>query len=475
MPRNLALFFFIIVVLLSCKPSSENDALLTTPALNRDLDSIKHDGYLTALVDNNSVSYFLYRGQPKGYDYEMLQQLAKHLKLKLRLKLISGIDNGIRKLNKGEGDILAYPLTITEERTKYVLFTKPQFQTHQVLVQRAKDFKEINNSEQLNQIFISKAKDLDGKVVHVLPHSSFKTHLESLEKELAIDIIIEEDSAGAESESLIKKVAMKEIDFTIADEMMARVNHLYYPILDVSTIVSPAQEIAWAVRKNSPQLKKSIDDWITKTKRESTFSVIYNRYFNSPRKSYIRGTSQYASINGDKLSPYDEIIKEASKQIGWDWRLLAAVIFQESRFVNRESSWAGARGLMQLMPATAHRFGASNPDDPHQNIRAGVRFFKHLDNYWEKKIQDSTERLKFVLASYNVGLTHIIDASKLSIKYKEDPTKWSTVEKYLANKSNPKYYQDPVVIAGYCKCEEPIRYVEEVLSRFEEYKMHLQE
>ena len=471
--RWFVFFSLLFLVLLSCTEASKDDNLLTTPSVVLDLDSIKQRGYLTALVDNNSISYFLYRGQPKGYDYELLQQLAQHLNVKVRLKLISGIENGIRKLNAGEGDILAYPLTITDERKNYVLFTHPQFLSHQVLVQRKENWTAVTEDTAMNQNFISDIKDLAGKSVHVLRYSSFKERLESLEREMNMDILIEEDSADAESESLIERVANGEIEYTVADEAIARVNLNYYSNLDASTVLSPAQEIAWAVRKNSPTLKSTIDELFVHLKRKSTFMVIYNRYYRSPRKSQIRGSSKYASINGDRLSPFDEIIKESSTLIGWDWRLLAAVVYQESRFINKESSWAGARGLMQLMPATAQRFGAANPDDPRQNIRAGVRFFKHLDEYWEKKVQDSTERLKFVLASYNVGLTHIIDARKLVIKYNEDPTTWAAVEKYLTKKSNPVYYKDPVVIAGYCKCEEPVRYVEEVLSRYEEYKMHI--
>lgn len=199
--------------------------------------------------------------------------------------------------------------------------------------------------------------------------------------------------------------------------------------------------------------------------------VIFNRYFNSPRTSIIRLTSDYSSLAGNKISPYDDLIKEGAQELGWDWRLLAAVIYQESRFDPQGESWAGAKGLMQLMPETAKRFGVNDPESPRQSLRGGVRFLKHLDKYWSKDIHDQDERLKFVLASYNAGLTHIIDARKLTIKYGEDPTSWAVVESYLLKKSDPKYYRDPVVIAGYCKCEEPVNYIKAILSRYEEYKL----
>jgi membrane-bound lytic murein transglycosylase F len=452
---------------LACTNKKDEDWLLKNPAITRDFDSIQHKGTLTALIDNNSISYFLYRGQGKGFDYELLQRFAKAKNLKLKLKLISGVENGIRLLNAGEGDILAFPLTITKEREEWVAFTQPLLQTHQVLVQK------VSENDSLNQLKISSLKQLNGKSIHVLKRSSFVNRLQEIESKLQIDVTIIEDSANAATESLIQEVANGKIEFTVTDEIIGRVNKVYHPELDVSVPISDAEPIAWAVRKNSPILLKELNNWIASTKKESTFMVIYNRYFNSPRTAYKRGTSKYATITGNQLSAYDDIIKKAAAKINWDWRLLAAIVFEESKFINKQESWAGARGLMQLMPATAQRFGASNPDDPAQNIMAGAKFLKSLEKHWEKSVTDSVTRMKLVFASYNVGLSHLIDARKLAIRYKEDPNNWTVIEKYLLLKSEPTYYKDPVVLAGYCKCEEPIRYAQRVLDRYEEYRAHL--
>lgn len=201
--------------------------------------------------------------------------------------------------------------------------------------------------------------------------------------------------------------------------------------------------------------------------------VIYNRYFKSPRTSLLRVNSDYSSLGGNKISRYDELIKTGAQKLGWDWRLLAAIIYRESKFVSNDESWAGARGLMQLMPETARRFGATNPDDPRQSIKAGVNYLRHLDKIWAKKISDPNERLKFVLASYNAGLSHIMDARKLAKKHGRDPAVWNDVEFYLLKKSDRAFYRDPVVTAGYCKCEEPVNYVKNVLQTFDEYKLHI--
>jgi membrane-bound lytic murein transglycosylase F len=129
---------------------------------------------------------------------------------------------------------------------------------------------------------------------------------------------------------------------------------------------------------------------------------------------------------------------------------------------------------MQLMPGTAKRFGAVNLDDPRQSIKAGVGYLRYLDKYWSKKITDPAERLKFVLASYNAGLTHITDARKLAQKHGKNPNVWNeNVEYFLTKKSDPRFYRDPVVMAGYCKCEEPVNYVKDILDRYDEYKIHI--
>jgi membrane-bound lytic murein transglycosylase F len=473
--RGLRKYFSYIsfmLVLFSCtklSPDLQSDG----PKAAIDLADIRERGYISALVDNNSFSYFIYKGRSMGYEYELLKILAKHLEVELRIRVVSGIEHAISQLNEGEGDILAFPLTVTKERTEIVDFTRAQFESYQVLVQRKPENWRQIPRDQLDKMLVRKPTELIGREVYVMPGSSFAQRIKHLSEEIGGEILVRYDSADAETEHLIRAVAMGEIDYTITDHLIARVNSNYYPNLDVETILSLPQQISWAVRKNSPELLSAINDWLAQIKKEPTFMVIFNRYFNSPRTSLLRATSDYSSLGGNKISPYDKLIKEEAERLGWDWRLLAAVVYQESKFDPEGESWAGARGLMQLMPETANRFGVTDTSDPRQSLRGGVRFLKHLNDYWERDIPDPDERLKFMLASYNAGLTHIIDARKLTVKYGDDPTDWSVVESFLLKKSNPDYYRDPVVMAGYCKCEEPVNYVREILSRYEEYKIHI--
>jgi membrane-bound lytic murein transglycosylase F len=466
----LGLFFALFA---SCNQSQQVN-FTPDPKVELDLEAIRQRGYINVLVDNNSISYFIYKGQPMGYEYELLSLLAKELNVALKIKVTSGVERAIDQLNTGEGDLLAFPLTITKDRTKYVTFTKNHFNTYQVLVQRKPDNWRRMGIDDINESLIRNPVDLVGKEVYVLPGTSFELRLKNLSEEIGGDILIKRDTASAESESLIRKVALGDIPYTVSDHMMANVNASYYPNLDVNTPISVMQQVAWATRKNSPQLQEAINTWLAKVKKEATFMVIYNRYFKSPRTSLLRMQSDYSSIGGNKLSPFDSLIKKGAAELGWDWRLLASLVYQESHFLPKGESWAGARGLMQLMPGTAKRFGATNLDDPRQSIRAGVGYLKYLDNYWAKKINDPHERLKFVLASYNAGLSHITDARKLAEKHGKDPQLWEgNVEYFLTLKSDPKFYRDPVVVAGYCKCEEPVNYVRDILDRFDEYKIHI--
>jgi len=469
-------FFLVIFLLgqLGCKEKTDKNPFSTKPLIVRDLDGIRQRGYLEALVDNNSVSYFIYKGRPMGYEYELLQRLAVELKVELKIKLISGIEEAIDKLNHGEGDLIAFPLTITKERTEYVSFTNALFTTQQVLVQKKPSHWRMLPPDLVEKKMIRNAVDLIGKEIYVINGSSFKQRLENLSQEVGGEIIIHEDSANAVTESLIRKVATGEIQFTVSDQMLAQVNELYYPNIDINTVLSLPQQIAWALRSNSPALLTTTNQWLAEIKRQGIFQVVHDRYFNSPRFSVTLASSDYSSLNSEKLCPYDQQLKKEAALLGWDWRLLASVVYQESNFNPRVESWAGAIGLMQVMPETGQYFGVRDLWDPEKNITVGTRFLKFLDDYWKKTVTDENERKKFVLASYNVGLSHVIDAQKLTKKYGKKINRWEdNVGFYLAQKSNPKYYRDALALAGYCRCDGPVLYVKQVLQRYEEYKIHI--
>lgn len=441
------------------------------PTAELDLKAIKKRGVLKAVVDNSSTGYFLYKGQPMGYEYDLLDLFAKYLKVRLEVHVTTSIDEAFEMVNNGEVDIIAYSLAVTKERKKHVAFTKHHYTTRQVLIQRKPSGWPTMKRDDYEKKLIRSQVSLIGKEVHVRKSSSFLDRLHNLSHEIGGDIIIIEQNDSMETEKLTKMVADGVIDYTISDESQASVNAVYYNNIDIKTPISFPQQIAWAVRKNAPELLRESNRWLGIIKRQPTYNIIYKRYFESPRASLFRAKSDFSSIGGNKISRYDEQIKQGADSLSWDWLLLASQIYQESKFDPNAKSWAGAQGLMQVMPATGKNYGVKNLYDPHQSIKAGVNYLRYLDKVWAKTIRDSTERIKFVMASYNVGLGHVIDARELARKYGKDPLVWDdNVEYYLLMKSNPKFFRDSVVKSGYCRGREPVNYVRDILGRYEQYK-----
>ncbi len=433
------------------------------------LEKIKKRGRLIAVTDYNSTSYFIYRGTPMGYQYDMLSMLAEHLGVDLEIIISNDLDDTFNKLVNNECDIIAMNLTVTKERSKIFNFTEPYGQTRQVLIQRKPDGWEKMSKRELEKNFIRNQLDLAHKTIYVQKGSSFFDRLQNLSDEIGDTInIIEVENY--EVEQLITLVAKGEIDYSVSDENVAMLNQTYFQNIDIKTAISFSQNLAWAVNKNSPELLEELNFWISDLKRTTKYAVIYNKYFKNT-KATKRKSSRYLSLSGGKISDYDNQIKKYSKLIDWDWRLLAAMIYQESRFKPKARSWAGAYGIMQLMPRTGKRFGVTKNSSTTRQIEAGAKFIKWLDNQLINKISDKDERIKFILASYNVGLGHIHDAMKLAEKNGKNPYLWeNNVDYYLLNKSNPKYYRDPIVKYGYCRGQEPYDYVIDILNRYEEYQ-----
>jgi membrane-bound lytic murein transglycosylase F len=433
------------------------------------LEKIKKRGSLIAVMDFNSTNYFIYRGEPMGYQYELLRLLAKHLDVKLEVIPENDVNKNFKMLQDYSCDIIAINLAITKERSKIIDYTYPHSQTHQVLVQRKPENWRSLRKKDLESQLIRNQLDLAGKVIYVQKGTSYAQRIKNLSDEIGDSIIIIE-KADEEVEELVELVANGEIDYTITDENVALVNQIYYPILDVKTAVSFPQNLAWGIRKGDAEFKKVVDAWLKDFRKTKKYTAIYNKYFKNQRSVRIVESDYYAQSSG-KVSVYDDYIKKYSESIGWDWRLLASLIYQESRFKPKVKSWAGAFGLMQLMPTTARRFGVNKRSAPEKQIKAGVDFIKWLDVRFEKRGINDEERIKFILASYNVGLGHILDARRLAEKDGRNPDVWeNNVDEYILKKSNPKYYNDPVVKYGYCRGSETYNYVYQILDRYEHYK-----
>ncbi len=436
---------------------------------NNDLPAILERGVLKATTDYNSTNYFVYRGQPMGFHLELLKLFAQNIGVELEIFVTNDLSENISCLmSEGDCNIIAMDLTVTRSRREQLAFTEPHSQTRQVLVQsRPENWYHMRSSE-IEDHLVRSQLDLAGKTIYVHKNSSHLVRLRNLMEEIGDTIYIVETEE--EPELLIEKVANGEIEFTVSDEHVAQVNQTYYANIDIQTPLSFSQNLSWAVRHDTPLLKAAVDEWMVEFKKSRQYANLYHRYFQNPRSSHM-AKSPYHSLGGGRISVYDDYFKRFSEIVGWDWRLIASMAFQESRFNHDAVSWAGAFGIMQLMPNTASMYNVSQTSTPIENIIAGVKYLNWIDRRLKEIITDDEERVKFVLASYNVGLGHVLDARRLAEKYEKDPNVWKdNVDFFVLNKSKPKYYLDPVVRHGYARGSEPYHYVTEILERFEHYR-----
>jgi membrane-bound lytic murein transglycosylase F len=372
-------------------------------------------------------------------------------------------------LKSGEADILAFDLTVSSSRKKGILFTDPIAETRQVLVQKRPRYWRSMTEESIDRKLIRNQIDLAHKTVYVESGSAHAERLRTLANEIGDSINIVE--VPYDSEELIRNVDQGEIEYTICDENIASVYSTYYPDIDINTPVSFNQNIAWGLRlKNSTKLQEELNRWIDSYKRTGSYALTYAKYFRNAASGIIV-KSDYYYISTGRISQYDDLIKKASAKINWDWRLLASLICQESRFDPTVESQMGAYGLMQIMPVTGQNLKVDITASPAENIKAGTMYINMLQSLFSSRVSDPNERIKFILASYNAGPGHIIDAMNLAGKHGMNPEKWDgSVSVWLLRKSDPKYYNDPVVKNGSFRATESVNFVTEILERYDHYR-----
>lgn len=432
--------------------------------INIDLEQIKHRGVLRAVTAYSPTSYYIYRGRPMGFQYEMMEKLAAYLDVELELSVVDDIDVMIDMLHCGEIDIIAHDLRVTKSQKEVIGFAEHYSSTKLVLVQKKR--RPGARIKPIRNIF-----ELAGKDVFVSSRTNHINALEHLSEVIGEDIMIWEANDDLKEGDLITAVSKGEIEYAITDFDLAKLYSSSYRNVDFYTELSFDQKIAWGVRKNSDDFQEVLNEWITKYKKGSSFAILLNKYYQNKYAFQKKYASTYLTYNSkDRISPYDDLIKKEAKVLNWDWRLIASLVYQESHFNPKAESFAGAIGLMQVLPTTASNYTISQLKDPKINVRVGIRYLKWLNSKWEPMIEDPQERLKFILGSYNAGIGHVLDARALAVKYGKDPDIWdNNVAFYLKQKSKKEFYKDPVVKHGYCRGSEPFKYVSSILNRYENH------
>lgn len=432
---SLTTFF---VLLFSCS----NDKIRENYIVKRHLiDNASRN--LVAILEVNTPGFYLENGRPTGYHYEMLKAYAQSRGYQLQVKPFTTADNARNDLLEGKADIIA------AENCNF-------------------DGKGLSKSVPHWKIYFSiisfSNRKADAKDKIYLPNN----------------ILSQED---------VKNLSTKFPNIGYYDGLNTGllVEHLHHAPSSYAIVQAP---VAAAIKSKNPDIHVEVfnesisNSWFISPKFQNLFdlntwlastrnSVEHSRFYSSFYQNFKvnRWIAEGVSLTGNfVLSEYDQLVKSYSERIGWDWLLVSALIYQESQFKPKVVSHKGAVGLMQVMPSTANLFGYDSQHSPTTNVYLGTRLLSRLTKAFERYPIPVEERSKFVLASYNGGIGHILDAMKLAQKYGDNPYHWAEVAKFLKLKRNPAYYNDKVVKFGVFYDSETTRFVNDILERYQSYK-----
>lgn len=420
--------------------------VLHTPDIVEDtycFEEIQKSGILKVALIPSATDYCLFESQPKGFHLELFEHFAKDLGLDLKVLRANSNTEALTMLENHDVDIIVQNSIPTNTDCLSI----PIIQTKQVLASRS----EIPDSSW--EIYVSEGyTDLN-----FTEQMALSAHLNAE--------IIEIDTLS--QENLLKYFLDNEFEHILCDENIICQYQDSYRDIYINPDVEITQNVSWKAHYLNTQLLDSMNVWLEKTKETKFFRQLYHKYFD---RSKINISSNLYSIGDGNISRYDKYIKKHSPKINLEWQLIASIIYEESRFNPEVVSYAGAYGLMQLMPALYSKYKY----DPHTGIdgqiACGIKYIKFLEEKIPPEINDSLTIIRLVLASYNVGPAHIEDAIRLSEKYSDNPYIWDNISFYLKNLSNSKYYCDSVVKYGRFYGNRAIAFGNNIMKRYEHYK-----
>jgi membrane-bound lytic murein transglycosylase F len=425
---------------------------LVYQSLDRSLDKIKKRGFVVLITTNGPTTYYLYREEEMGFEYDLARAFADYLGVELKV-VVGEWDDIFHMLRRERGDFIGADLGINDEYEMAISFSKPTF-TIQHAVITHKDNPKPENME-----------DLRNEVIHIRSGTSEEEKLLDLvDRGLNLKV---KPYDSVPSEELISWVAGKKIGVTVSKSNLALLSRRYYPDIGISFALDESKYLGWAVRRGDKKLLRAINGFLGEIKKNGLYQSIYEKYY-----AYIE-IFDYFDIKAfhrriqTRLPKYQGIIERTAEEYGFDWRLIAAIIYQESHFRPRARSYTGVRGLMQLTLKTARDMGIKNRLDPDQSISGGVKYLRQLYDRYDGV--DGWDRILITLASYNVGPGHIADARRLAEKQDLDPNKWTSLAEVLPLLSYKKYYKKAK--HGYCRGIEPVEYVKRIVLYYDILKM----
>lgn len=438
---------FIFMLMISAKNpekySSVDEYLLT----EKDLERSSYDT-IYALLHTNASDYFIYKGTPAGFQYDLLKELGKSLGKTVIIDLERDSRLAYQAIFERKYDIVAmdYPENLCIDF--YLTHSQPHSSTYGVLLE--------------NRAY--RADSTLEKTLHLPDGFPLYVELDSLPDGEKWSVISHQEN---ELDDLVEMLLQGEIHYLACDYNEAITLLPFFSELEITATLSGRIERVWTLKSNNDSINNEINEWLSYFKTTPRYKRLANRYLTETSSVIVQS---FTNNQGKQISKYDQIIKREAKKYNFDWRFVASLIYQESKFIDGLVGRGGSYGLMQLMPVTGSRFGVTQQSNPEQQIKGGVAYLNYLRKMFSE-IDNEIELMKFIAAAYNSGPGHIHDAQRLCKKYGTDHTQWDHVAYYLALKNKGQYANDAVVKCGYYPGKHTIKYVDQVMQRYEGYAL----
>jgi len=414
---------------------------LTIPQtdVEEDVDVVK------VLLLFHASDYFVYKGVPIGFQYEMLRELEKGIGRNVEIKVETDPIIVLKKLFENCYDIVVMDINYNGFLLPIFYSSIPHSYSYPVLVSE-------NKVDSANNHVIMASNDFPAKLFF-----NNDSHYSQcpIQKEY-----------NYSTEELFEQLDEGNIAYLICDYNQAITLIPFYSNVQIIEKAGPLFERRWVLNKKNIQLNEDINHWLLDFKKTAKYRWLIKKYFAS-ESSLIQ--ESFAKNKKNDISQYDDIIKKHAQKYGIDWRFVASIICQETKFISGLTGKGGSCGLMQLMPVTMEYYGISEDDGDEENICAGVQHLNTIRKSFDD-IEDEEQKLYFIAAAYNAGRGHIFDAQRLCAKFEDDFNDWKDVAKYLKLKSQYEFATDSVVKSGYLPGTYTVKYAQQVMERYYAYK-----
>ena len=430
-------WLLLLLTLVTCSPRPS--------ALTR----IRTTGVLNVVTTNSPTTCYDGPTGPTGYECDLLQSLAKAIGVRLELRFVTNSAAVLEEVTSGHADLGAAGLNVTPARAQLVRFTRPIQYVQLQLVFKSDETRPNDLGELRGKLAVPAGSPMAERLAQL--HSRYPA-LQWQE--------VEDESA----EDLLNKVASGDLDYTIANSDLVAIDQRYAPQLRVAFDLSDTQDVAWA-------LPPTRDDSLFATVQAHLSSIgqteldrLRDRYFGHVNEGDYQGVVRFVTDVQKLLPRYREQFEDAAERYGMDWRLLAAIGYQESKWDPEAVSYTGVRGIMMLTSDTAAQLDVANREDPAQSIRGGARYFLEMLKSLPPTIEEP-DRSWMALAAYNQGLGHLLDARTLAAKNGNDPDRWVDVRDTLPLLTRERWFSQTKY--GYARGREAVNFVANVRSYYD--------